>query len=129
MHSFTIHGEIVIPSIPGGNERRRSPRYLCAATGIATVLRPEMLFRGTLRNISEGGCYFETTARLSLEPSTEVNLRFKLSDRRYSARARVRNMVPGRGIGLEFAFADGKAAESIKSLLRAFDTAKLAKSL
>jgi hypothetical protein len=129
MHSLTINGEIVIPSIPEGNERRRHPRHLCEAMAVASVVRPELLFRGTIRNISEAGCYFETQARLSLYPSTEVCLRFKLSDRRYTTRARVKNMAPGRGMGLEFLFANGKAEHAIQSLIRALDTAKLAKSL
>lgn len=127
MHSLTISGEIVISPIADGDDRRRHPRLLCEAK--ATVIRPELLFRGTIRNISEGGCYFETQARLSLKPSTEVDLQFKLSDRRYKTRASVRNMVPGRGMGLEFVFADTKAGESIRSLVKALDAAKLAKSL
>lgn len=129
MESATFAGEIVIPSIPGRDERRHRPRHLCEAFAEATVLRPELLFRGTIRNISEVGCYFETQARLRLAPATEVHVRFKLSDRRYSARARVRNVAPGRGMGLEFAFADTKAEESIKSLIRALNTAKLAKCM
>jgi hypothetical protein len=129
MHSLTISGEIVIPPIPGGNERRRHPRLLCEAPATAIVIRPELLFRGTIRNISEGGCYFETQACLSLKTSSEVDLHFKLRDRRYKTRARVRNMVPGRGIGLEFSFADTKTEEFIKGLVRALDAAKLAKSL
>lgn len=129
MHTHTINGEIVIPPIPGGNERRRHARHLCEGSAVAAVLRPELLFRGTIRNISEMGCYFETPVRLSLEPATVVDLRFRLSDRRYSTRALVRNLVPGRGMGLEFAFSGGKEQESIQSLIRAFDTARLAKSL
>ena len=129
MHSLTISGEIVIPPIPGGKDRRRHPRHLCDALATATVDRPEMLFRGTIRNISQGGCYFETPAYLRLEPASEVDLRFKLNDRRYKTRARVRNMIPGRGMGLEFAFADIKAEEPIRNLIKALDAAKLAKSL
>ena len=129
MHSLTINGEIVLLPISDGNDRRRHPRLLCDAQATAALLCPELLFRGTIRNISEGGCYFETQARLSLKPSREVDLRFKLSDRRYRTRACVRNMVPGRGMGLEFVFADAKAAESIRNLVKALDAAKLAKSL
>jgi len=129
MHSLTINGEIVIPPITAGNERRRHPRLLCEALATATVIRPELLFRGTIRNISQGGCYFETPAFLSLEVSSEVDLRFKLNDRRYKTRARVRNMVPGRGIGLEFAFAGVKTEDALKSLIKALDAARLAKSL
>jgi hypothetical protein len=129
MHAVSINGEIVIPPIPGGNERRRHPRHLCEASAVATVRRPELLFRGTIRNISEMGCYFETPVRLSLEPATVIDLRFRLSDRRYSTHALVRNLVPGRGMGLEFAFTGGKEQESIRSLIRAFDAARLAKSM
>ncbi len=129
MHSLTISGEIVIPPIPGGTDRRRHPRHLCEALATATVVRPEMLFRGTIRNISEGGCYFETQAHLKLEPASEVDLRFKLNERRYKTRARVRNMIPGRGMGLEFAFANTKAEEPIRSLIKALDAAKFVKSM
>jgi hypothetical protein len=129
MEPATFAGEIVIPSIPDGKERRHRPRHLCEGLAVATVVRPEMLFRGTIRNISESGCYFETQARVSLELSTQVDLRFRLIDRRYSTRALVRNMAPGRGIGLEFAFSNAKAEESIKSVIRALNTAKLAKAI
>ncbi|MGB6742488.1 MAG: PilZ domain-containing protein [Terracidiphilus sp.] len=129
MSSPTIIGEIVIPSVPAPKERRHRPRHLCDAPAEATALRPEFLFRGTIRNISEGGCYFETPARLHLELSTEIELRIEVGDRRYSTPARVRNAVPGRGMGLEFAFANAKAVEFIKSLIRMLDTAKLAKSI
>ena len=127
MHSVTLSGEIVIPPIPGAKDRRRHPRHLCDAP--ATVVRPEMLFRGTIRNISEGGCYFETHAHLSLEPATEVDLRFKLNEKRFKTPARVRNMIPGRGIGLEFAFSDTKHSESIRNLIKALHAAGLAKVL
>jgi hypothetical protein len=129
MHSLTISGEIVISSKSSASDRRRRPRHLCEAMATATVVRPELLFRGTVRNISEGGCYFETQARVSLHPGEEIDLRFNLNDLRYRTRARVRNMVPGRGMGLEFAFADARSEESIRSLVRALNTARLAKSL
>jgi hypothetical protein len=129
MHSVTIYGEIVIPPVPGKTEHRRRPRHLCEASAVATILRPELLFRGTIRNISEVGCYFESPARLSLEPATVVDLRFKLNDERYRTRALVRNNVPGRGMGLEFAFTSGQEQNSIRNLIRTFETEKLAKAL
>jgi hypothetical protein len=118
MSAPKVNGEIVIPSGRVTNERRRRPRYLCETSAEATVPRPEFLFRGTIRNISEGGCYFETPARLHLELATEVDLRINVGDRRYRTPARVRSSVPGRGMGLEFAFADEKAAEVIRGVVQ-----------
>jgi hypothetical protein len=118
MSAPKVNGEIVIPSVPVTNERRRRPRYLCEASAEAAVPRPEFLFRGTIRNISEGGCYFETPARLHLELAAEVDLRINVGDRRYRTPARVRSFVQGRGMGLEFAFADEKAAEVIRGVVQ-----------
>ena len=129
MNSANITAEITIPPLPATNDRRSRPRHLCDAFAEAAIQRPEMLFRGTLRNISECGCYFETTARLSVKLATEVRLHFKLGERDYSGHARVRNLVPGRGMGLEFAFTDTAAEESIKTIVRALGTADLAKCL
>jgi hypothetical protein len=129
MHPLTIHGEIAVPPTPGARERRRRPRHLCEAPAVATIPSPEKVFRGTIRNISEAGCYFETPARLSLALASTVDLRFRLSDRRYSTRALVRNLIPGRGMGLEFNFSGGRELESIRSLIRTLETASLAKSL
>lgn len=129
MHTHTIHGEIAVPLNPATRERRRRPRHLCEAPAVAAILRPEMVFRGTIRNISESGCYFETPARLSLAPASAVNLRFKLSDRRYSTCALVRNLIPGRGMGLEFAFSRENERESIRSVIRALEIGGPAKSL
>jgi hypothetical protein len=127
MSSPKITGEIVVPSVPATKDRRAHPRHLCEARAEGALLRSEFLFRGTIRNISEGGCYFETTARPRLKLSTEIGLRIKVGDRRYSTPALVRTFVPGRGMGLEFAFADAKAVEFIKSLIRLLEIAPLAK--
>jgi len=128
MHTRTIQGEIAIHATPATLERRRRPRHLCEASAVATVLRPEMVFRGIIRNISESGCYFETPARLSLAPASTVDLRFRLSEHRYSTRALVRNLIPGRGMGLEFTFSGKGEQERIRSLIRVLEPASPAKS-
>ena len=81
----------------------------------------ECLFRGTVRDISEIGCYIMTRACLHLEPSTLVNLRFMVNDNYYRTFARVMDVRPGKGVGLEFLFADADAKASLKGLIYTLD--------
>jgi hypothetical protein len=128
VNSPAIPGEMAIPASPGGKERRRSPRFGCEAFAEATTLDPDSLIRGTILNINENGCHFQTMARIRLKLSTEVHLRFKVENSQYSLRARVVNIAPGKGIGLEFALADEEVVESLKSMVRTLSTRSIGQS-
>jgi hypothetical protein len=114
----------------GGKERRRSRRYDCEGFAESWVLHPESLFRGVIRDISETGCYVSTKARLNLAHFAAVDLRFTLMNGHYRTAARVIDVRPGKGVGLEFIFPDSQPPEWLKNLLErlsaAAETAKKA---
>jgi hypothetical protein len=60
-----------------------------------------------------------TKARLRLERLSEVDLCFTLKERNYRILARVMDVRPGNGVGLEFLFYDPRGSESLKEELTA----------
>ena len=120
-------GEIVTPQVLGetatgesfgGRERRLSRRLDCEGFAEAFAIDVGYLFRGEIRDISQTGCYIMTKALLKLERLTEVDLEFMLNKRNFHTRARVMDIRPRKGVGLEFVFKEPRAEESIKDLLQ-----------
>jgi hypothetical protein len=105
----------------GGKERRSNQRHHCEGFAEASVSNPQVLFRGEVRDISRTGCYIKTYARLHLALFTTVDIHFKVNGKYYHAPARVMNIRPGKGVGLEFVFPDPQAAEWLSELLEALN--------
>jgi hypothetical protein len=85
------------------------------------VIHAECLFRGTVRDISETGCYIMTRACLHLERLTLVNIRFTVNGNHYRTQARVMDVRPGQGVGVEFLFADQEAEAALRGLIYTLD--------
>ncbi len=100
-----------------GKERRRSRRLSCDMFAEAVVTHQGYLFRGEIRDISQTGCYIATNARLKLERFMNVDIRFMVNNRYYHATARVMNIRPGSGVGLEFCPDDAHENEQLQKLL------------
>jgi c-di-GMP-binding flagellar brake protein YcgR len=66
-----------------------------------------MLFRGRVLDVSAGGCYVETEARLRLAPGTPVEMVFRVNDTVFRCDASSR-MVRTRGAGFLFANLDAQ---------------------
>ena len=111
-------GETANEKRPEGRERRQSRRFSCG--GFAEVFSNETgnLFRGEIRDISQTGCYIMTRVRLKLERLAEVDVVFVLNKRRFQTLARVMDVRPGKGLGLEFVLSEPGTEESIKDLLQ-----------
>jgi hypothetical protein len=92
-------GKIVDVSI---DERRRCPRVACEGHAEAVLVQREALFRGQIRDISEGGCYVDTVAEVHVTPGMEIDLRFTLQDNYFHFEAMVMNVREGAGFGLRF---------------------------
>ena len=60
-----------------------------------------MLFRGRVLDLSIGGCYIETEAKLRLAPGTPVEMVFRLNDSVFRCDATSR-MVRTKGAGFLF---------------------------
>jgi hypothetical protein len=109
-----------------GKERRLSRRFACEGFAEVYATSTGYLFRGEIRDISLTGCYIMTKVRLKLERLTEVDLLFLLNKHNYRTLARVINVRPGKGVGLEFVSHDPSTAESFKKLMKALvDSAPL----
>lgn len=100
-----------------GAERRRCTRFACQGFAEALVFDPEILVRGEIRDISRTGCFVMTRAHLKLERATEIELRFAVNGDRFRMRARVADVRPGRGMGLEFVLGDAKANAALQELI------------
>ncbi len=88
-------------AIEGVVERREHPRYAVDAWAEVMVKDGTLLFRGRVLDLSVGGCYVETEARLRIAPGTAVEMVFRMEDRVFRCDASSR-MVRARGAGFLF---------------------------
>ena len=76
------------------------------------------MFRGRIREISQSGCSMMTRANLHIERYSEVDLRFTFNNIDYGAMALVMDIMPGKGVDLEFSFDDPETEASFRALIR-----------
>jgi len=100
-----------------GRERRRHERFACDGFAEVVSFHPELLFRGEVKDISAAGCYIATRARLNLKRFTEIELRFSANGQQMSSLARVMDVRPGRGIGLEFLPGDPRMSKRFRDVI------------
>jgi c-di-GMP-binding flagellar brake protein YcgR len=98
-------------------ERRQHTRYAVDAWAEVMVKDGRMLFRGRVLDISAGGCYIETEARLRLAPGTPVEIVFRLNDEVFRCDATSR-MIRTKGAGFLFSNLDTKVEMELKRLIR-----------
>ena len=85
-------------ALEGVVERREHTRYAVDARAEVMVKDGTMLFRGRVLDVSQGGCYIETEARLRLAPGTPVEIIFRAHERVLRCEGTSR-MVRTRGAG------------------------------
>jgi hypothetical protein len=88
-------------SAVGVVDRRAHTRYAVDAWAEVMVQDGSMLFRGRVLDVSVGGCYVQTEARLRLAPGTRVEMVFRLGDRVFRCDA-ISRMLRQRGAGFLF---------------------------
>jgi hypothetical protein len=98
-------------------ERRKHTRYSVDAWAEVIVKDGTMLFRGRVLDISQGGCYIETEARLRLAPGTPVEIVFRAHDRVFQCEGRSR-MVRTRGAGFLFESMSPKVQVGLRGLIQ-----------
>ena len=98
-------------------ERRQHPRYAVDAWAEVMVKDGTMLFRGRVLDVSVGGCYIETEAKLKLAPGTPVEMIFRVSDAVFRCDAMSR-MVRTRGAGFLFSSLDAKVRRDLERLIQ-----------
>ena len=104
-------------ALEGLVERRKHPRYAVDAWAEVMVQDGRMLFRGRVLDISAGGCYIETEARLRLAPGTPVEMVFRVDDAVFRCEATSR-MVRTRGAGFLFSNLDASLRLELEQLIR-----------
>ena len=102
---------------PSGRERRQHERFVFDGRAEVVAFQPELLFRGEVKDISLTGCYVATRARLNLKRFTEIELRFSANGQQLSSPARVMDVRPGRGIGVEFLPGDPRMNKRFRDLI------------
>ncbi len=85
----------------GSVDRRAHTRYEVDAWVEVMVQDGSMLFRGRVLDVSIGGCYVETEARLRLAPGTWVEMIFRVRNRVFRCEATSRMLRP-HGAGFLF---------------------------
>ena len=98
-------------------ERRRHERFTCDGFAEVVSFRPELLFRGEVKDISLTGCYIATRARLNLKRFARIELRFSANGQQMSSLARVMDVRPGKGIGVEFLPGDPRMSKRFQEML------------
>lgn len=98
-------------------ERRQHTRYAVDAWAEVMVKDGRMLFRGRVLDLSVGGCYVETEARLRLAPGTLVEMVFRLNDEVFRCDATSR-MIRTKGAGFLFSNLDAKVQMELERLIR-----------
>ncbi|MGA2834071.1 MAG: PilZ domain-containing protein [Terracidiphilus sp.] len=115
-----VIGEINASESSSGADRRLSRRFACDGFAEIYAFEAGFLFRGTIRDISQTGCYVMTKFALKLEILSEVDVLLILKNYEYRIRARVRNFRPGKGVGLEFLYDDPQVEARFQVLIQKF---------
>ena len=102
-----------------GVERRLSRRFACDGFAEVFAFDTGFLFRGEIRDISQTGCYIATKCTLKLERDSEVDVLFRLKKRECRILACVKDIRPGKGVGLEFLHQEPRVEGSFQTLLTA----------
>jgi hypothetical protein len=104
-------------ALEGVVERRKHTRYAVDAWAEVMVKDGRMLFRGRVLDVSVGGCYIETEARLRLAPGTPVEVIFRLNDEVFRCDATTR-MIRTKGAGFLFSNLNVKMQMELERLIR-----------
>src|SRR5258708_31552756 len=116
-HFDERHRERRMVAQEGMVERRQHTRYAVDAWAEVMVKDGTMLFRGRVLDVSVGGCYIETEAKLKLAPGTPVEMVFRVNDGVFRCDAMSR-IVRTRGAGFLFANQDAKLQMEFDRLIR-----------
>jgi c-di-GMP-binding flagellar brake protein YcgR len=104
-------------ALEGMVERRQHTRYAVDAWAEVMVKDGTMLFRGRVLDVSVGGCYIETEAKLKLAPGTPVEMIFRVNDAVFRCDAMSR-MVRTRGAGFLFSSLDARVRRDLERLIQ-----------
>ena len=82
-------------------ERRRSPRFSCGGyANISCLPSDGIVLRGTIRDVSLGGCHVDTALRIDCGARAEILVRVNAAS--FRALGEVKAVRGNSGVGLEF---------------------------
>jgi c-di-GMP-binding flagellar brake protein YcgR len=110
------HEERRTAALEGVVERREHTRYAVDAWAEVLVKDGTMLFRGRVLDVSTGGCYIETEARLKLAPGTLVEMVFRVKNAMFRCDATIR-MVRTTGAGFLFSNLTARTQKNLEALI------------
>src|SRR3984885_2212574 len=116
LEEFEGQEERRMVALEGMVERRQHTRYAIDAWAEVMVKDGTMLFRGRVLDLSVGGCYIETEARLRIAPGTPVEMIFRLNDDVFRCEATSR-MVRTKGAGFLFSTMDARTQMELERLI------------
>ena len=102
---------------PAAGEKRRRERFPADGPAEVVVADAGIVFRGKTHDLSQTGCYINSTGYLSAGVGAEVEVRFSVSDVHFRAAARVRLVRPGKGAGFEFLHVEQNVQNNLNSLI------------
>jgi c-di-GMP-binding flagellar brake protein YcgR len=114
---FDDQHERRLTALEGVVERRKHTRYAVDAWAEVMVKDGRLLFRGRVLDVSLGGCYIETEAKLRLPPGTPVEMIFRLNDEVFRCDATTR-MIRTKGAGFLFSNLNAKMQMELERLIR-----------
>jgi c-di-GMP-binding flagellar brake protein YcgR len=117
MDEFEGHEERRITAQEGVIERRQHTRYAVDAWAEVMVKDGTMLFRGRVLDVSVGGCYVETEAKLKLAPGTPVEMVFRVNEDVFRCEAIIR-MVRTKGAGFRFLNQNARMQRGLERLIQ-----------
>jgi hypothetical protein len=109
----------------GSVDRRAHTRYEVDAWAEVIVHDASMLFRGRVLDLSVGGCYVETEARLRLAPGTRVEIVFRVRERVFRCEATSR-MLRTRGAGFLFEAMNAATRAELEALIATLERGDVA---
>ena len=110
-------------ALEGMVDRRQHTRYAVDLWAEVMVKDGTMLFRGRVLDVSVGGCYIETEAKLKLAPGTPVEMVFRLNEDVFRCEATTRT-VRTRGAGFLFSSLDARMRRELERLIQELDGAE-----
>jgi PilZ domain len=114
------HQERRIITQEGVIERRQHTRYAVDAWAEVMVKDGTILFRGRVLDVSMGGCYIETEAKLKLAPGTPVEMVFRVKESVFRCDA-ISRTVRTRGAGFLFANQNARMQRELERLIQDLD--------
>jgi hypothetical protein len=115
-------------SVAGIVDRRAHERYAVDAWAEVMVQDGSMLFRGRVLDVSVGGCYVETEARLRLAPGTPVEMVFRVRERVFRCEA-ISRMLRARGAGFLFDGMNAAMRADLEALIEELERGDSTKQL